>query len=259
MAEKLISVENLSIVFDRRAVLDRVSFDIEQGEILAIIGPNGAGKTLLIKSLLGLNSNYTGKITWHARVETGYVPQKMVFEKGFPMTVKEFFLLEMNGPGSFWLPEAKTIKEIETRLKEVGIAHLLNSRLGNLSQGEAQRMFIARSLLENPQIIFFDEPAAGVDAGSEETVYNLLYNIHRKNNMTMVLVSHELNVVYRFATQVICLNGKMICQGRPTEILTPENLHQLYGHQTPFHRHEKDSHQNEQDHQDIIIPEHDHS
>lgn len=252
MAEKLISVENLSIAFNGRTVLDNVSFDVEKGEVLAIIGPNGAGKTLLIKSILGLNRDYTGKITWHSQAETGYVPQKMTFEKGFPLTVKEFFLLETSGLGSFWLPPVQTIKEIEARLKEVRIPHLLNSRLGDLSLGEAQRMFIARSLLENPQIIFFDEPAAGIDIGTEETIYKLLYDIHQKNNMTMVLVSHELNVVYRFATQVICLNGKMICQGRPTEVLTPENLQHLYGHHTSFHQHGKEHH-------DTIISEHDHS
>lgn len=247
----MITVDNLSVEFNGKSVLKDVTFDIFKNEVVAIIGPNGSGKTLLIKSILGLNENYSGVITWHERLETGYVPQKMAFEKGFPLTVKEFFLLETGGAGSFWLPSAQTEKEIEKRLEEVRIPHLINARLGDLSQGETQRMFIARSLLENPKIIFFDEPAAGIDIGTEESIYNLLDGIHQKNKMTMVLVSHELSVVYKFATKVICLNNRMICQGQPEEILTPENLEKLYGHHTAFHQHEHA-------HEDII-QQHDHS
>ena len=236
MAEKLITVENLSVSFDGKTVLHDASFDIDKGDVVAIIGPNGSGKTLLIKSILGLQE-HTGQVIWHSQPETSYVPQKMGFEKGFPLTVKEFFLLETGGRDSFWLPSAQKEKEIEERLKEVGLGHLLNSRLGDMSQGEAQRMLIARSLLENPEIIFFDEPAAGVDISAEETVYKILHNIHQKTNMTMVIISHELSVVYNFATKVICLNRDLICQGAPAEVLTPENLQKLYGHHTAFHNH----------------------
>lgn len=243
--QKIISVKDLGLSFDKKQILSDISFNIEQGDILAIIGPNGAGKTLLIRSILGLNSNYTGEITWHSRPETSYVPQRMSFEKGFPLTVKEFFLFELGENLSFWFPGKKIEDEIKKRLDDVKIGHLINQRLGDLSGGEMQRMLIARSLLENPNLIFFDEPAAGIDISTEETIYNLLYELYQKLGLTIVLVSHELSVVYRFATKVVCLNKNLICQGVPQEVLTPENLKELYGHHTSGYKH---AHTFEHDH-----------
>ncbi|MDP3764003.1 MAG: metal ABC transporter ATP-binding protein [bacterium] len=237
MAEKIISVKNLGFGFGKKQILKNVSFDILEGDILAIIGPNGAGKTMLVRSILGLDSNYTGDIVWHKKIETSYVPQKMSFEKGFPLTVKEFFLFEVGNDLNFWLPNKKNEDEIKQRLDDVKIGHLLNERLGDLSQGEMQRMLIARSLLENPKIIFFDEPAAGIDISTEETVYNLLYDLYKKLGLTMVMVSHELSVVYRFATKVVCLNKDLVCQGTPQETLTPETLQEVFGHHASVHKH----------------------
>lgn len=245
MAEKIISVKNLAVGFERKQILKNITFDIVEGDILAIIGPNGAGKTLLIRNILGLDSNHTGDIIWHRRPETSYVPQKMGFEKGFPLTVKEFFLFEASRNLRFWLPHKKTEAEIKKLLDEVKIGHLINERLGDLSQGEAQRMLIARSLLENPKLIFFDEPAAGIDISTEETVYNLLYNLYKKLGLTIVLVSHELSVVYRFATKVVCLNKDLICQGSPQEVLTPEALQEIFGHHASVYKH---AHNLEHDH-----------
>ncbi len=238
MLKKLISINNLGVSFDGRTVLENITFDVEAGDILAIIGPNGAGKTVLLKSILGLNKNYSGGIVWHQRPEVGYVPQRIYFDKDFPLTVKEFFLLEVGGRSSFWLPTPDVVGEVRKQLQEVKAAHLINERLGTLSQGEMQRVLIARSLLENPKLIFFDEPASGVDISAEETVYNLLHELYLKNNLTLVLISHELNIVYRFATKVICLNKNLICQGLPSEVLNPETLHKIFGHHTGVYKHE---------------------
>ena len=237
---KLISVDNLSVSFGAKPILKDISFDIEMGDILAIIGPNGAGKTVLVRTMLGLNKIFTGRVVWHSRPETSYVPQKINFEKNFPLTVKEFFLLELGRGNSFWFPSQKSLTEIKSKLAEVNGEHLLNFRLCDLSQGEMQRILIARSLLENPQIVFFDEPASGIDIGAEETVYTLLHSLHKKNNLTMVLISHEIDIVYRFATKVICLNKEMICQGAPQEVLTTESLQSVFGHHTGIYKHGHD-------------------
>ena len=164
----------------------------------------------------------------------------MSFEKGFPLTVKEFFLFETGKSFSFWSPGRHLESEIKKRLDEVKISHLLNSRLGDLSQGEIQRMFIARSLLENPKLVFFDEPAANIDLGTEETIYKLLYDLYQKLGLTIVLVSHELSVVYRFATKVICLNKNLVCQGTPQEVLTPETMQEIFGHHATVYKHTHD-------------------
>lgn len=245
MTEKIVSVNNLNVILDNKPILENISFDINAGEVLAIIGPNGAGKTVLMKTILGLNKNYSDGIIWHKKIETSYVPQKINFEKNFPLTVKEFFLLEFGQSHSFWFPSKEILKEIKFRLEEVRIAHLLNARLGDLSQGEMQRILIARSLLENPGIIFFDEPSSGIDIGTEETVYTLLENLNKDVGLTIVLVSHEINIVYKFATKVLCLNKELICQGEPSEILNNETLKEVFGQHASVYRHE---HQPTNDH-----------
>lgn len=238
MSRQLISVKNLSVEFGGDVVLEKVSFNVDDGDILAIIGPNGAGKTVLLRTILGLNRNFRGQITWHRQPGVSYVPQRINFEREFPLTVREFFLLETEKTFSFWLPPQRHLEEIKNQLRGVGALHLLDSRLGDLSHGQLQRVLIAHSLLENPGVVFFDEPAAGIDVGTEETVYNLLYDLHQKNKFTMILVSHELNVVYRFATKIICLNKSLVCQGVPADVLTPTNLKELFGHHTAFYKHE---------------------
>lgn len=243
---KILEIKNLYVKVGRVNVLDNISFEVEVGEIAAIIGPNGAGKTTLFKAMLGILP-YEGQIIWYEDIHRqtpriGYVPQKLDFDRTFPLTVKEFFLLKSNLNG-FWFPSSDIHTEIEEALKLTNSNHLADKQIGQLSAGELQKVFIAYAIYGKPELLLFDEPTSGIDIGSETTVYSLLHKISKELHLTMLLISHDLSVVFEHATQVICLNKQLYCSGVPQNILTPEQLQMLYGGSTAFYGHvHKDTH-----------------
>jgi len=235
MNHKILEVENLFITINGNHILEDINFKIEAGTITAVIGPNGAGKSMLFKSLLGIIP-YEGNIHWEDENTIGYVPQKFNVDRGMPLTVLEFFKL-------------KTDKEedIFKILKDIGISddehhakhHILNKRLGILSGGEQQKILIAWAMLNNPKILLFDEPTSGIDIGAEDSIYKLLKKLHDKRNITVIFISHDINIIQGYADNVICLNKKMICYGGPTETINEKTLGKLYGGDSHLftHRH----------------------
>lgn len=215
-------------------ILQDVSFSIPQGSIAAIIGPNGSGKTTLLKVLLGFLSPIQGKV-WvlgktpqQARGDVAYVPQRFSFDKSFPITVMEF--LQLSHPQC---PKQKLVQY----LSHLKIAETLNMKLGSLSGGQLQRVLIERAMLGDPKILFLDEPAAGIDIGGEQTFYELVLHLHREHGSTVVMVSHELDVVANYSSLVLCMNRKLVCQGRPEQALSPETLRELYGKEAALYHH----------------------
>lgn len=231
----LFEVKDLSVTIGKTPVLEGVSFTVEPGDVVAIIGPNGAGKTTLLKALLGAVP-YEGRIIWHQIPRIGYVPQRFNFDRTFPLTVEELFLMK-SGARSLWAPAAGRREKIKKALSHTEVDHLEKRKLGELSSGELQRVFIAYGIYGSPQLLFFDEPTAGIDIGAEMTVYGLLRDIAAELELTMLLVSHELSVVYTYARKVICLNKTMSCFGPPQTVLTPEQLQKLYGAGADFYGH----------------------
>jgi zinc transport system ATP-binding protein len=223
---RLLTVENLSVSLDGLQVLGGVSFTMRQGEAVALIGPNGAGKTVLLRTLLGLVP-YEGTIRWRPGARIGYVPQRFSVERSTPITVLEFFLLASS---KFWHPEASFIARVQNEIALIGLdRNILQMRLGELSGGQTQRVLIAWALLQQPDVLLLDEPTAGVDASFEDTIYALIHRVQSERNTSVLLISHDLSVVYRYAQRVLCFNKGIICQGAPVDVLTPEALAQLYG------------------------------
>lgn len=235
MAENILSVSGLKVQFGNHAVLDDVTFDVARDSTLAILGPNGAGKSVLFRALLGLIS-YEGKIEWAEDAKIGYVPQKLTVDKDLPLTVLEFLSLK-----------EKNKEKISKALKEVGFLdnseHLHNdkrvlaTRMGDLSGGEFQRVLIAYALLGDPNVLLFDEPTTGVDVAGEETVYGLINKLKADEDLTIIFISHEINVVYKYADVVLCLNQEKICYGAPSEAIDKETLKKMYGGEVHFHEH----------------------
>lgn len=224
--ENILEVNNVSVTLDSERVLNDISFSVKRGETLAIIGPNGAGKTMLFRALLGLIP-HKGTISWAKNISIGYVPQKFQIEKGMPLSVKEFFLLQTH---RFWLPQKSFIDHLEHELGLVGLSKdILQKPIGDLSGGQLQRLLISWAMLSHPDVLLFDEPTAGIDVGFEETIYNLIHRMQDELGTTVLLISHDLNIVYRYAESVLCINKKMVCRGLPQEVLNPKELAELYG------------------------------
>jgi zinc transport system ATP-binding protein len=222
----VLKVRALSVELEGEKVINNLSFEVKKGDTLTILGPNGAGKTVLLKTLLGLLP-YKGEIEWKKNIRIGYVPQRLPFIKDIPLSVKDFLKLKKSSE-----------KEIEEILNSVGLKEaLLDKKMGDLSSGQFQRILIAWSLIENPLVLLFDEPTTGIDIEGEETVYRLLARLKRDRELTILLVTHDLSVVYTFSNYVICLNKQPICYGFPQEVLTPENLKRLYGEEVKYYRH----------------------
>lgn len=236
--ETILKVKNLNVQLDGEQILANLSFEVKEKETLVILGPNGAGKTVLLKALLGLLP-YQGEVQWRSGVKIGYVPQRLPFIKDFPLSVREFFELKK-------VPT----KEISSVLEAVGITEkkFLERRVGELSSGQFQRILVAWGLTGGSEVLLFDEPTAGIDIGGQETIYTLLEKLTKERGLTVLLVTHDLSIVYRQANNVLCLNPvksfaskgvnkNLLCYGPAKEILTPQTLSRLFGGEIKFYPH----------------------
>ncbi len=231
MSDKILSVKNLKVQFNGTTVLENVSFDVDRGTTLAIVGPNGAGKTVLFRSLIG-SLSYQGEISWSKDARVAYVPQRLDLDPHLSLTLVDFLMAKIN----LLKLSPKVIKEV------LELCHLeesqLNTRLNKLSTGQFQRALIGFALIGEPNIILLDEPTSGVDLPREEHVYHTLHELQDKKNIAIVLISHDLHLVYGHANKVICLNKQMICFGEPKD-LSSEILKKVYGEHVPYeHKHD---------------------
>ncbi|HOW12952.1 MAG TPA: metal ABC transporter ATP-binding protein [Candidatus Pacearchaeota archaeon] len=232
MSEKsdlpILIVKNLKVKLENEEIISNLSFELKKGEILTILGPNGAGKTTLLKALLSLIP-FEGEIIWQKKIKIGYVPQRLPFIKDVPMSVEDFFKLKNSSK-----------EKIEKIIEEIGLnKDFLNKKIGNLSSGQFQRILIAWALIDDPDVLLFDEPTSGIDISGEETIYSLLEKINKERKLTIILITHDLSVVFKFSDYVICLNKNVICQGEPKEVLTSQNLEKLYDKEIKIYQHHK--------------------
>jgi zinc transport system ATP-binding protein len=232
--QNILAVKDVCVTLDGVEAVRNVSFSVKEGDAIAVIGPNGAGKTVLFRALLGLLA-YKGDIIWRPGAKIGYVPQRFSVDPSAPITAMEFFLLQST---SFWRPTGDFIHHLDHELSLMGLEQgILRKGLGELSGGETQRLLIAWAMLRHPDILLLDEPTAGVDAGFEDTIYSLLHRLQAERGTALLLISHDLSVVYRYAQHVVCLNKSVVCQGRPVEALNPAALTALYG-ESGYYRHD---------------------
>lgn len=231
----VLSVQKLSVSFGARTVIHDLSFEVARGENLAIIGPNGAGKTVLLRALLNLLPG-KGVIRWAAGTRPGYVPQSIAADRELPLHVRDFLRAKAR---LLKLP-ANAISEA-ARIVDLA-PELLDTRIGVLSGGQFQKALITFALLGDPNVLLVDEPTASLDELAEEHIYELLERLRIERGLTVLLVSHDLSVVYQFATKVLCLSGGVPCYGAPRDILTPETLAAVYSAVPKFYKHVHDHH-----------------
>jgi zinc transport system ATP-binding protein len=231
--DNILSVRNLNVAFRSRVIIRGLSFDVRRGDNLAVIGPNGAGKTVLLKALLGLIP-FRGEVRWSSAARLGYVPQKISADRQVPLNVRDLLTAKAR---FLKLPPG----DVESAAATVGLsAEILNTSVGVISGGQFQKALIAFALLGDPTVLLFDEPTASLDELAEERVYELVGRLRQDRGMTVILVSHDLSIVYQSANQVLCLSKDRPCLGPPHEVLTPEMLESLYSAPPQYYRHQHD-------------------
>jgi len=215
----LLQLEKVNLAFDGRTVLHDVDFRIEPRQICTIIGPNGAGKSTLIKVMTGLLPADSGKVTRAAKLQIGYVPQRLKLDNSMPITVARLLKL------SAGYRAAKTMV-----LEQLEIEHLLQQQLHGLSGGELQRVLLARAIMAKPQLLVLDEPLQGVDVSGQARLYHLIGSLREVLDCAIVMVSHDLHLVMAQTDFVVCLNQHVCCEGRPENVSRHPEYLRLFGH-----------------------------
>lgn len=237
---------------DEGQVLDGISFNIHSGDYLGIIGPNGAGKTTLLKLILGILKPKSGAIklfgedisTFKNWSRIGYVPQKAThFEKNFPATVREVVLMGRFGRrGLFRSTNNQDKKLVREALQKVGMWEFANRLIGDLSVGQQQRVFIARALVTEPEIIFLDEPTTGIDPQTQKDFYELLKKLNNELGLTLVLISHDVGMVTNEAKHVACIDKSLVCHGLISDFLKNNKLNEIFMGGVKIITHERHDH-----------------
>ncbi len=239
--DPIIKLTNVSFSYGGVEVLCCVNLAVNTGDYLGIIGPNGGGKTTLLKLILGLLQPTQGSITlfgkdhkiFTERSMIGYVPQKTSsFDSNFPATVFEVVLMGRYARrGLFHMVRNEDRKAAELALRRVGMWEYRKHPIGKLSGGQGQRVFIARALVNDPKILFLDEPTAGVDHDAQEDFYALLDKLHKEEKLTIVLVSHDLSVMKKVATHLASVDRELTYYDSPEKFMDNSQADMLlHGH-----------------------------
>ena len=215
----LISAKNVSVLKHQKSILDNIDIQINKNDFITIIGPNGAGKTMLLKCLMGFYKPTSGRIERKEKLKIGYMPQSINVIGTMPMTVKDFITVR------------KEYDDISLNkvIIEVNIGEIVNKQLSVLSGGEMQRVLLARSLLNNPDLLILDEPAQNLDISGQLNFYKLIQEIYSKRNISILMVSHDLHLVMVSTKKVLCLYKHICCSGAPQQIAKDPEFLSMFG------------------------------
>lgn len=238
--KNIIEINNISFAYENgEKILEDVSLDIHRGDYIGLVGSNGGGKTTLIKIIIGLLKIQGGSVKifdkdisafndWH---KIGYVPQKIVnFDKNFPATVFEVVMMGRYTKRKFGQRMTKEDSDaVRVALDEVEMWDYKDKLIGDLSGGQMQRVFIARALVNNPEIIFLDEPTIGVDEKTQKSFYELLQKLNKELCITLVIVSHDIEKITQEVMHMVCVNKTLTCHITPQDFLKDSQSINLYG------------------------------
>ncbi|MEE9203708.1 MAG: metal ABC transporter ATP-binding protein, partial [Nitrospirales bacterium] len=240
MTTPIIRFSHATFGFPGVVALQDISLEISEGEFVGVIGPNGSGKTTLCRAILGLMRPLEGslqifdcaceKLRCHHRARIGYLPQKGVLERNFPITVLEAVMMGRYGAlGLFRRPRQQDREIAVEALENVGMQDHRNTALGHLSGGQQQRVLIARALAQKPQVLLLDEPTTGVDITTQHSVLDLVQHLHRDLGLTVLLVTHDINLIRSRVNRLVLLKTRLFAAATPEEVLRPDLLRQVYG------------------------------
>jgi zinc transport system ATP-binding protein len=229
--DAILEVNHLTVKFDQAVILADLNFRLVRGASLAVIGPNGSGKTVLFRALIGAIP-YEGTIRWAPGTRFGYVPQKLDIERDLPVTGRDLLRAKLTLSNAHKEDASQALAQLDLR------PDVLAQPIGSMSGGQFQRLLVAFALIGKPDVLLLDEPAAGVDAPGQQTLNQTLRRLQKEEGVTTLLISHDLSVVYRYASSVLCLSRQRSYLGPPEAVLTPERLSEMYGRPLRFHIHD---------------------
>jgi len=224
----IVDIQKLSVDYSGIKALDDISFGIAEGDFLGIIGPNGAGKSTLFRCMLGLHIQYDGGIKFFDQdirdskkylSQVGYVPQKPVVDRNFPATIREVLSMSQN---------SNDPKKVDEALQKVWMHELADRRIGDLSVGQQQRVFIAKALVNSPKILVLDEPVTGIDMYNQDLFFQILGELNTKEKISIIWASHDLDAVERVANKVACLNKTLFFHGVSKEFFSDDEMLKKY-------------------------------
>jgi zinc transport system ATP-binding protein len=234
----VVEVKDINVVLGKNRILEDISFSVAPGEMVGIIGPNGAGKTTLMRVLLGLLKPTSGRVKLFGqdhdkmgkkRDLVGYMPQRPVFSRNFPLSCRDVVAMGSFTATAMGRPFIGAQREKARRcLEKVGLLSLENKPFAELSGGQQQRIFLARALIKEPLLLFLDEPNAGLDLPTQNHFFALLKELQSACGLTVLIVSHDLVMISRFAGQLVCINRTMHIHGASLDVLGSSGLERAY-------------------------------
>jgi len=226
-------VQSMSVRIGGETILDNINLHVHCGQLLALIGPNGAGKSTFLKAILG-QQDYEGVIAFSApgqrshKPRIGYVPQSPNFDPGDPVSVADLFVCCQSRRPAF-LGVSKAMREnILECLDRVHGTDLIDKRVGTLSGGELQRVLLALALEPLPNILILDEPLSGVDVEGQSGLMDMLDEIRKTYDLSIVMTTHDFSMLHRYADQVALIDRGLIRKGTPDEVLRSEDFHRVF-------------------------------
>ena len=239
VGDPAVELRGVSCGYNGHAVLRDVNLKLMPGDFVGLLGPSGCGKTTLLRAILGAVDLYDGQVlvqglaTSNGRPRIGYVPQLMTVDWNFPVTVEETVMmgLTMSNPLFPW-NRVKDRQRAHQMLNRLGIEHLRKRHIRQLSGGQQQRVFLARALVSNPKLLLLDEPTAGIDIKTRDEFLHLLHELNHQG-VTIIIATHEINAVASHLPWVVCLNGRVLASGPPSEVFTPETFKDTYNAEMP--------------------------
>lgn len=239
----IVELRNVTCGYEGRAALTDVSLRIMPGDFVGVLGPSGSGKSTLLKAILGAVDIYAGTVLVNSipmgrrRPRAGYVPQLETIDWSFPVTVEQVVAMGRTIEGGLFPWTRRTDREMAYQMMErLGIDHLAKRHIRDLSGGQQQRAFLARALISSPDLLLLDEPTGGVDIKTRDEVLHLLDELNHEN-VTVVMSTHELNAVAAHLPWVVCVNGRIIAEGPPSEVFTRRILQATYNAEMPIVQH----------------------
>jgi zinc transport system ATP-binding protein len=239
-ASPVVELRDIGVKYPNGVIaLEGITLDVSNLDLIALIGPNGAGKSTLLKVILGLIKPTSGTIKLFGGEDltqnlkyVGYVPQSaQARDPNLPFTVFETVILGRTPQaGLFHRVGASDMQKVEETLKLFGIFDLKDRRIGQLSGGQAQRVFLAKAMVAEPRLLLLDEPTSGVDTSSKTEFYSMLERLNKEKGITVILSSHDVGVITKIANRVLCINRAQFFCGENADFQASTELHRVYDH-----------------------------